>query len=74
MDKLGVVLVHDLLLDNGVVLGLLRESRREEKHLPGKNHLHHDGVEYSHTRLGIQRRQREGEEVGQHVSRAEQTN
>lgn len=74
MDKLGVVLVHNLLLDEGVILGLLCKSRREEQHLTGENHLHHNGIEYSHTRLRIQWRQRKGEEIGQYVSRAEQTN
>ena len=53
MDKLGVVFMHDLLLDDGGVLVLLGEARLEHYELDGEDHLQHEAVEDGDTRSRI---------------------
>lgn len=58
VDKLGVVLVEHLAVDDGRVLDLLREARLEEEELCREDDLEYQAVEHRHARALVEGRNR----------------
>lgn len=50
VDKLGVVLVEHLAVDDGHVLGLLLEARLHKEKLPRQYHLEEHAIKHGHAR------------------------
>ncbi len=63
VDKFGIVLVHNFLLDDGVILALLRELGEEEQQLRRQDDLNHQRVEDSHAGPRVHRGKREKHDV-----------
>lgn len=72
MDELGVVFVHDLLLDDGGVLVLLGEPGLQQEHLDGQDDLQHETVEDGDARSRIPNLQGQEHHVDEDVAGAEE--
>lgn len=72
MNKFRVVFMHDFLLDNRLILGLLRIERGQKKELNREHHLEKQGVENGDTGTRVERRKRERNQVHEDVARAKE--
>ena len=68
MNKLGIVFMHNLSLDDRVVLSLLRESRRQKEELAREDDLYKKSVEDCNAWPRIHRSQWEENEIHQDMS------
>jgi hypothetical protein len=73
MNELGIVLLHHLLLNHGLILCLLRKLRAEEEKLSRDEDLQKQSVENCHTRPRVEGGQRKEYHVNQDMSRTEET-
>lgn len=72
VDILDVVLMHDLLLNDGVVLALTGELGVHEPHLGGEDGLQSHALENGDAGAGVHGNERQEEPVNQDVAGAEQ--